>query len=122
LVLAVPVAAFFAHDWRETSGDLVTLATNLGEAEAQAACELLKQRRVPFELRDGGHTLLVPAVLRAELTIELSQIVGRTLQSRTDTRFLGDEGMPAQRGATSSSGWIPNLTPAQEPSGKQEAG
>lgn len=114
LMLAVPVAAYFAFDWRERPSNLVPLATNLGEAEVHAVCELLEDWSVPFELRDGGHTLLVPAVLRAELIFELSAIMSETGLSRSDPRVHGVEGMPVQRDAVSSLWLLLDLIRAQD--------
>lgn len=121
VAFTVPVAACIAFDSREAPGDFVMLATDLGEAEVQAVCELLTRRRVPFELQDGGHTLLVPAILRAELTIELPHILSPTRRLPPAVTSRQGEAAPAQVGATSSLRWLPALKPPQKPSAEPEA-
>ncbi|GMV93212.1 MAG: hypothetical protein AMXMBFR82_29900 [Candidatus Hydrogenedentota bacterium] len=75
--LLVPLAALAAYDARprpvETQPKLVPMVSGLTAREADMLRVLLESRRVPFEIRDGGQTVLVPADRRAELTVELTQ-------------------------------------------------
>jgi len=75
--LLVPLAALTAYDARprsvETQPLLVPMVSGLTARQADMLRVLLESRRVPFEIRDGGQTVLVPADRRAELTVELTQ-------------------------------------------------
>jgi hypothetical protein len=75
LAVSVPVAAFLALDTRAKPADLVEFAAELGETQSAEVRRWLEWRHVPFELKDGGQTVLVPAAQCAELTIELASIL-----------------------------------------------
>jgi len=80
--LLVPIAALAAYDARpkpvERQSTLVPMASGLTVREADALRVLLESRQVPFEIRDGGQTVMVPADRRAELTVELTRNTGGT--------------------------------------------
>lgn len=79
--LLVPLAALAAYDARprptEIPLTLVPIVSGLTARETDALRAHLELRRVPFEIRDGGQTVMVPADRRAELTVELTQIAAR---------------------------------------------
>jgi len=79
--LLVPIAALAAYDARprptEIPLKLVPMVSGLTARETDALRAHLESRRVPFEIRDGGQTVMVPADRRAELTVELTQIAAR---------------------------------------------
>jgi flagellar biosynthesis/type III secretory pathway M-ring protein FliF/YscJ len=56
---------------------LVPVVSGLTAREADALRAHLELRRVPYEIRDGGQTVLVPADRRAELTVELTQFAAQ---------------------------------------------
>ena len=75
LVVSVPAAAFLAWDTRAKPEDLVALFRDMRYEQASQVRKLLERHHVPFELQDGGQTVLVPAAQRAELTIEFASIL-----------------------------------------------
>jgi flagellar biosynthesis/type III secretory pathway M-ring protein FliF/YscJ len=86
--LLVPIAALAAYDARprpvEPQSTLVPMASGLTVREADALRAHLESRRVPFEIRDGGQTVMVPADRRAELTVELTQYTARKTSTPPD--------------------------------------
>ncbi len=72
-----PLAAYMAYAAGDRSEGLVPLATGLTAPQRLVVQDHLMAQEVPFELRDGGQTVLVPAGKRAELTVELTQLASR---------------------------------------------
>lgn len=72
----------------EIPSRLEPMALELTARETDSLCAYLQSRRVPFEIRDGGQTILVPADRRAELTVELTQIAARRGTTPPDWRML----------------------------------
>jgi flagellar biosynthesis/type III secretory pathway M-ring protein FliF/YscJ len=74
LALCVPLTiagALAAHPAHE---GMVVLGENLDPATVHAVLDELRARQVPYATTEGGHTILVPASLRAELIIELPHL------------------------------------------------
>jgi flagellar biosynthesis/type III secretory pathway M-ring protein FliF/YscJ len=69
----VPLAALAAFDARQRPDEFEAIASGLTRAETDAVQDHLDGLRVPYLIRDGGQTVLVPAARRAELTIELTR-------------------------------------------------
>ena len=80
-------------------GGLVTLFSGLSGEEAAAVGSRLELWSVPFELRNGGQTVMVPADRCAELTVEFARIAANEGDEETALlrRLLG--GPSALRGA-----------------------
>jgi hypothetical protein len=96
----LPVALFIAWEGhRATPVEFLALFTELRAEEADAVRGVLRSLGVPYELRDGGQTILVPAARRAELTVECTRILrlGLRSPSRLEDPVKGRE--PALRGA-----------------------
>jgi flagellar M-ring protein FliF len=72
IVLLVVVALLAAAYYYFLSADYAVLAQGVRPAEAAALVEQLKKEDVPFELRDGGATILVPAGKVDSARLELS--------------------------------------------------
>ena len=81
VVLTLPVAVFLGWQARQQPIRLVALMTNLQKSEVVDCTTYLKGRRIPFEVRDDGHDLWVPAHLRAELKVELARFVSRQTEA-----------------------------------------
>jgi hypothetical protein len=103
LALTVPVAAMVAADQRGKPTNLVALFTGLDEYNASSVRKRLEEQRVPFELRDGGQTIMVPADHSAELTIELSRFAPAASMAPVGIVHGMDRGQEsALRGAAST--------------------
>ena len=72
--ILVPLAAVSAYDARPRSDEYEALASGLSSKQSSLVLGHLEDRHVPYVLRDGGQTVLVPATQRAELTVELTQL------------------------------------------------
>lgn len=119
----MPFALFLAYGARpqasESPVSLVALASGLNAREADALRAHLELRRVPYQIRDGGQTVMVPADRRAELTVELIHTAswgGKRFPVRTGTGILGSE--TALRGANSSTPDQQGRAPAQGTAGR----
>lgn len=101
--LLVPLATFVAFETRprptEGQSHLVALASGLTGREADTLRAHLELRRVPYLMRDGGQTVMVPADRRAELTVELTHMAARRDSGLPEwtTDFIPD-GSPVLRG------------------------
>ncbi|GMU93111.1 MAG: hypothetical protein AMXMBFR4_21690 [Candidatus Hydrogenedentota bacterium] len=71
--VCVPLATLAAYDARQRPEEFEAIASGLTRAETDAVQDHLNGRRIPYLIRDGGQTVLVPAARRAELTIELTR-------------------------------------------------
>ncbi|MBX7257129.1 MAG: hypothetical protein K1Y02_12270 [Candidatus Hydrogenedentes bacterium] len=86
-----PMALYLAIAAGQRPGSLEPLATGLSASETQAMSNYLLAQEVPYELRDGGQAIWVPAGTSAELKIELTQFASRWL-SAPATRLLSSGG------------------------------
>ena len=94
--------------------NLVALASGLDAREADALRAHLEVRQVPYQIWDGGQTVMVPADRRAELTVELIQTAsweGGRFPVRTGVQISGGEA--ALRGDGSSTLEQAGRAPAQ---------
>ncbi|MCC6488328.1 MAG: hypothetical protein IT364_12595 [Candidatus Hydrogenedentes bacterium] len=121
--ILVPLALWLAFETRpqpsESPVNLVTLASGLDARESDALRAHLELRRVPYQIWDGGQTVMVPADRRAELTVELTHTA-----SGKGGRFPVGRGMSisgsekAQRGANTSTLGQEGRAPAQGTAGR----
>lgn len=72
--ILVPLAALTAYNVRPRADEFEALASGLTSSESSAVLGHLEVRHVPYVLKDGGQTVMVPATQRAELTVELNQL------------------------------------------------
>ncbi|MCC6697688.1 MAG: hypothetical protein IT365_18820 [Candidatus Hydrogenedentes bacterium] len=121
--ILVPLAALMAYDTRpqpsESPVNLVALASGLDAREAAVLRAHLELRRVPYQLWDGGQTVMVPADRRAELTVELTHTApwgGERFPVRAGMSIAGSE--TALRGADSSTLDENGRAPAQGTAGR----
>ena len=122
--ILVPIAALMAYNARpqpsEKAVDLVALASGLDAWESEVLRAHLELRRVPYQMWDGGQTVMVPADRRAELTVELTHTAsweGGRFPVRAGMSILGGEA--ALRGAGSSTLDQTSRAPAQGTAGRE---
>ncbi|MBI5095104.1 MAG: hypothetical protein HZB26_22045 [Candidatus Hydrogenedentes bacterium] len=119
VALTAPVAAFFMLDAAQGPQSLTVLYDGLSDHEAVAVRQALETRRVPFELDNGGRTILAPASQCAELRVEFDTRVLPWIRLDVWKTDVTSGDIKALRGV-SSSGLHDHFTTAQE-YGKQGA-
>jgi flagellar biosynthesis/type III secretory pathway M-ring protein FliF/YscJ len=73
LALSLPLVSWFAWEASYASEQWVLLVRELPAPKIAEVAKYLEGRRIPFEVKGGGHDLWVPAGLSAELTIEMDK-------------------------------------------------
>lgn len=71
ILFTVPLAAALAWQASYASERWVLLVREQSAPKIAEWAKYLEGKRIPFEIKGGGHDLWVPAVFSAELTIEL---------------------------------------------------
>src|SRR3712207_60050 len=82
-VLALAVGGYFFASWAATPS-YATLFSNLSSKDASAIVESLQKSGTPYELANGGQTILVPQDQVYDLRLQLS---GEGLPGEADTGY-----------------------------------
>jgi len=106
VAVTVPVALFCMLDAARGPRQFAVLYASLADSEATAVREALQARSIPFEVNNGGRTILAPAAQCAELRVEFDQRVLPWIRFVSQLNAVHNGEAETLRGVSSS--WLHN--------------